>query len=73
MVTKICQDNDGEHKLLDKLYYFHTGDNVDKLEDNIIKRKEKLMEKHYPSQFKVLVNLNLKESIENETLKKKTK
>ena len=31
------------------------------------------MEKHYPSQYKVLARLNLQKSIENETLKKKKK
>ena len=64
IVTDICKNND----LLDKLYYFHTGET--KIDEKLIKRKLELMEKHYPSQYKVLVNLNLNKSIENETLKK---
>lgn len=65
MVTDICI----KYNLLDKLYYFHSG--IKKIDEKLIKMKLELMEKHYPSQFKVLVNLNLKKSIENETLKKK--
>tara|TARA_Y100001970_G_scaffold170513_2_gene208419 strand:- start:3040 stop:3591 length:552 start_codon:yes stop_codon:yes gene_type:complete len=64
MVTDLCDKND----LLDKLYYFHTGKT--KIDEKLIKRKLELMEKHYPSQFRVLVNLKLQKSIENETLKK---
>ena len=67
MVTDLCDKND----LLGKLYYFHTGNT--KIDEKLIKQKLELMEKHYPSQFKVLVNLNLNKSIENETLKKVTK
>ena len=67
MVTDICE----KHGLLDKLYYFHTGNK--KIDEKLIKTKLDLMEKHYPSQFKVLVTLNLQKDIENESLKKKTK
>ena len=65
MVSDICDKNE----LDDKLYYFHTG--TKKISDKLIKQKLELMEKHYPSQYKVLARLNLQKSIENETLKKK--
>jgi LmbE family N-acetylglucosaminyl deacetylase len=67
MVTDICDKN----KLLDKLYYFHTGNK--KIDEKLIKTKLDLMEKHYNSQYKVLARLNLQKDIENESLKKKTK
>jgi|TARA_B110000259_G_C13967559_1_gene383294 LmbE family N-acetylglucosaminyl deacetylase len=64
MVTDICNNND----LNDKLFYFHNGKN--KIEEKLIKKKLELMEKYYPSQFKVLARLKLKKSIENESLYK---
>tara|TARA_B100001109_G_C18679160_1_gene387814 strand:+ start:74 stop:694 length:621 start_codon:yes stop_codon:yes gene_type:complete len=71
MVTKICNDNnDDNNKLISKLHYFHTGSISDKLDEKIIKKKLKFMEKHYPSQFKVLSSLKLDKSIEQQTLKK---
>ena len=71
MVTKICNThNNDENKLNDKLHYFHTGIMSDKLDPEMIKMKLKLMEIHYPSQFKVLSSLKLNESIERQTLKK---
>tara|TARA_Y100000389_G_C17362220_1_gene464397 strand:+ start:485 stop:1132 length:648 start_codon:yes stop_codon:yes gene_type:complete len=71
MVTRICKThNNNENKLNSKLYYFHTGNISDKLDEKIIKKKLKLMEKYYPSQFKVLSSLKLDKSIEHQTLKK---
>lgn len=71
MVTKICNThNNNENKLNSKLHYFHTGNKNDKLDEEIIKKKLKLMEKYYPSQFKVLSSLKLDKSIEHQTLKK---
>lgn len=61
MVYEICK----ELNILHKLYYFSFGKR--RLNETLVKMKYALMEMYYPSQFKVLHKLKIKEFIENET------
>ena len=61
VVYTICRDL----KLLHKLYYFSFSKR--KLSDSIIKEKYELMKEYYPSQYKVLDKLEIKQYMENES------
>ena len=64
MVTDLCK----KYNIIDKLYYFGKGKT--RLEKSLIIKKLELMEKYYPSQYKVLARLNLQNDIEKESFKK---
>ena len=64
MVKKICK----ELQLTDKLYFF--GKTNKKINKELLNKKYELMEKHYPSQYKVLDRLKIRKDLECEKFKK---